>query len=374
MAIATHVPRINNNDDEVKLVGLQMALGDRIAKGQVIAQVETDKAVVDVEAAGDGFVLAIQGSIDEMIRVGCVLCWTGATADEAVPSSAAPKAVSGAAGLGSRGAPTAKAAALLARHGLQADQVPSEGERLTVADIERFLAGGSSAATAPTPAPAAAAVRESKPEIPGQLKALKSEERGMLATVLWHRDSAVPGYVEMAYDPAPWDAHAAAFGTAQKLLLNPLLPLLAWRLVELAVEDPRMNATVVGNQRHEYDTVNLGFTVQAGDVLYLAVLRDAAKLGALGFVNQLVDLQRRAAAHKLGPLEVQGTTVGFSSMARWKVSRHVPILSPHTAIMVAHAQGHDGSAVLGATYDHRVLNGSDVASLLRKLSKPPKTA
>jgi len=369
MAIATHVPRINNNDDEVKLVGLQMAVGDRIAKGQVIAQVETDKAVVDVEASGDGFVLAIQGALDEMIQVGSVLCWTGATADESVPTSAAPKAAAAA----TRGAaPTAKAAALLAQHGLRADQVPSEGERLTVADIERFLAGGGSAA--PAPAPAAAAARETKPEIAGQLKTLKSEERGMLATVLWHRDSAVPGYVEMAYDPAPWDAYAAAFGSAEKLLLNPLLPLLAWRLVELAVEDPRLNATIVGNQRHEYDTVNLGFTVQAGDVLYLAVLRDAAKLGALGFVNQLVDLQRRAAAHKLGPQEVQGTTVGFSSMARWKVSRHVPILSPHTAIMVAHAQGHDGTAVLGATYDHRVLNGADVASLLRKLSKPPKTS
>lgn len=373
MAIATHVPRINNNDDEVKLVGLQVAVGDRVAKGQVIAQVETDKAVVDVEAADEGFVLAIRGELEAMVQVGSVLCWTGATADEPAPAETAP-AGAGAPAAGRVGVPTAKAAALLAQHGLQAEQVPCEGERLTVADIERFLAGGGSSETkAPAPAPAAAP-RETKPEIPGQLKALKSEERGMLATVLWHRDTAVPGYIELTYDPAPWDAHAAAFGSAEKLLLNPLLPLLAWRLVELAVEDPRLNATIVGNQRHEYDTVNLGFTVQAGEVLYLAVLRDAAKLGALGFVNQLVDLQRRAAAHKLGPQEVQGATVGFSSMARWKVSRHVPILSPHTAIMVAHAQGHDGTAVLGATYDHRVLNGADVAGLLRKLSKPPKTA
>jgi pyruvate/2-oxoglutarate dehydrogenase complex dihydrolipoamide acyltransferase (E2) component len=370
MATATHVPRINNNDDEVKLVGLQMAVGDRIAKGQVIAQVETDKAVVDVEASGEGYVLAIQGAVDDVVQVGSVLCWTGATADEAVPASGAPAAT--AAGV-VRSAPTAKAAALLAQHGLDAAQVPAEGERLTVADIERFLAAGGTAAPK-SPAAAPAAARESKPEIAGQLKPLKSEERGMLATVLWHRDTAVPGYVEMGYDPAPWDAHAAAFGSANGLLLNPLLPLMAWRLVELAVEDPRLNATVIGNQRHEYDGVNLGFTVQAGDVLYLAVLRDAAKLGPLGFVNALVDLQRRAAAHKLGPNEVQGTTIGFSSMARWKVSRHVPILSPHTAIMVAHAQGRDGAAVLGAAYDHRVLNGSDVAGLLRKLSKPPKTA
>lgn len=368
MAIATHVPRINNNDDEVKLVGLQMAVGDRIAKGQVLAQVETDKAVVDVEAAADGFVLAIHGAVDDVVTVGSVLCWLGATADEAVPTSTAAAPAAGAV---RSAAPTAKAAALLAQHGLDAAQVPAEGDRLSVADVERFLATRGAAPAAPPP-PAAA--REPQPAEAGTLKPLKSEERGMLATVLWHRDAAVPGYVEVGYDPAPWDAYADAFGKANGLLLNPLLPLLAWRLVELAAEDPRLNATIVGTQRHEYDAVNLGFTVQAGDVLYLAVVRDAASRGALGFVNALVDLQRRAAAHKLVPSEIQGTTIGFSSMARWKVSRHVPILSPHTAMMVAHAVGQDGAAVLGATYDHRVLNGSDVAGVLRKLSKPPKAA
>jgi len=104
--------------------------------------------------------------------------------------------------------------------------------------------------------------------------------------------------------------------------------------------------------------------------LYLAVVRDSVRLGELGFVNSMVDLQRRAAGHKLGPRETQGTTVGFSSMARWKVARHIPILSPQTALMVAHTVGSDGVAVLGATYDHRVMNGSDVASTLRKLSRP----
>jgi pyruvate dehydrogenase E2 component (dihydrolipoamide acetyltransferase) len=101
------------------------------------------------------------------------------------------------------------------------------------------------------------------------------------------------------------------------------------------------------------------------------VVRDAVAKGELGFVNALVDLQRRAAAHKLGPQETQGTTVGFSSMARWKVSRHIPILAPNTALMVAHATAADGGGVLGATYDHRVLNGADVAAALRKLGRPP---
>ncbi|MFT3817993.1 MAG: 2-oxo acid dehydrogenase subunit E2 [Rubrivivax sp.] len=368
MAIAIHVPRINNNDDEVKLVEWKLAVGSAVERGQLIAAVETDKAVVDVEAPEAGFLIAALGEADQMVRVGAVLAWLGATADEAPPAAeAAPAAGTAAA----RSQPTAKARALLEAYGLRAEDVGASGERLSAADVERHAASRglkpkAAAAAAAHTAPAAVP----RPEVVGTPKALRSDQRGMLATVSWHRDVAVPGYIELPYDAAPWDARAAEFQRQHQLLLNPLLPLMAWRLVTLAAELKAINATIVDDQRWEYDAVNLGFTVQAGEVLYLAVTRDAAALGELGFVQHLVDLQRRAAAHSLGPQETQGTTIGFSSMARWKVGRHIPVLAPHTALMVAHAAGADGQAVLGATYDHRVLHGADVVGVLRKLSKP----
>jgi pyruvate dehydrogenase E2 component (dihydrolipoamide acetyltransferase) len=365
MATAIHVPRVNNNDDEVKLVAFQVGKSDRVSKGQIVAMVETDKAVVDVEAPDDGFVLALLGEPDNTVAVGSVLMWLGATIDATVPDQAsAPAAASP-----TSSAPTAKAAALLAKHGLDAGVIPASGERLTVADVEQYLAanpGGPKASGPSTHAPEQAP----QPDVAGTLRALKSEEKGMLNTVLWHRDTAVPGYVEIEYDPRPWDDCAQAFGRQNGLLLSPLLPLMAWRLVELAGHDRRLNATIVGSKRYEYNEVNLGFTVQAADVLYLAVVRNALALGDLGFVNSLVDLQRRAAAHKLGPLDTQGATIGFSSMARWKVARHMPILPPHTALMIAHASAVADTGVLGATYDHRVLSGADVVGMLRKLAKP----
>ena len=79
------------------------------------------------------------------------------------------------------------------------------------------------------------------------------------------------------------------------------------------------------------------------------------------------------AAAELAPVEMRGTTVGFTSMARWGVRRHIPVLPPHTALMVAHAAApKEGPAVLGATYDHRMLTGFDAARLLQKLAIPPK--
>ena len=362
MASPVYVPRVNNNDDEVTLVNLEVAAGAQVRRGQVLAQVETDKAVLDVESSADGFVLETRGSVGEKVTVGKVLVWLGETADEAVPEEAAavPPAARGEAGR----TPTAKARMLLRRHGLQAADVAASGERLTEADVERHLGGSKRAAQAAT-RPA-----YPPPVVEGNLRELRPEEKGMLTTVTWHRDEAVPGYIEFPYDPQPWDAYAKEFGDRHKLLLGPLQSLMTWRLVQLARENPKLNATIVDGQRLEYGVVNPGFTVQVGETLYLAVLRDAASLDEKGFVNAMVDLQRRAAGHKLGALETQGATIGFSSMARWKVSRHVPILPPYTSFMVAHAVGPDGQAILAATYDHRVMNGFDVVTALRKLSKP----
>jgi pyruvate/2-oxoglutarate dehydrogenase complex dihydrolipoamide acyltransferase (E2) component len=365
MPTALHVPRINNNDDEVKLVSLKVAVGDVVRAGQVVAEVETDKAVIEVEASEPGHVLALRGAEGETVRVGAVLIWLGAQADETAPDDH-PTSDTPATGTA---APTAKARDLLRRYGLQAGDVRASGARLSAQDVQQHAdrlglqpTDKEHAVAQPTAAP--------MPIEPGQLQPLRSDQRGMLATVLWHRDVAVPGYIELPYDPAPWDAYARDFGARHQLLLNPLLPLMAQALAALAASKPEINATLAGEQRHVYRQVNLGFTVQAGDVLYLAVLRDAGALDELSFSTRLIDLQRRAAGHQLSAAETQGSTIGFSSMARWKIGRHIPVLAPHTALMVAHATDPDGRAVLGATYDHRVLHGAAVAQVLRHISQP----
>ncbi len=111
MAISVHVPRINNNDDEVKLVELRVATGDAVKAGQVLASVETDKAVLDVESPADGVVLAVQGEVESQVRVGSVLMWLGSSADEPVPVQASNSTAAGSSDEST--APTAKALALL---------------------------------------------------------------------------------------------------------------------------------------------------------------------------------------------------------------------------------------------------------------------
>jgi pyruvate/2-oxoglutarate dehydrogenase complex dihydrolipoamide acyltransferase (E2) component len=139
----------------------------------------------------------------------------------------------------------------------------------------------------------------------------------------------------------------------------------------LAAEHPRINATISGASAHLFDDVNLGFTVQAKSTLYLVVVKAAQRLSADDFVRELGSLQLAAMRESLEAEQASGATVSFSSMARWKVTRHMPVLPPQTSLIVAHTAAKDGAAQLGATYDHRLLTGFDAVQVLQALAKPP---
>jgi pyruvate dehydrogenase E2 component (dihydrolipoamide acetyltransferase) len=363
MPYPVHVPRVNNNDDVVKVVRIAVAPGDAVTAGDLLMEVETEKAVVEVPAERDGYVLSLQCESGQAIAVGSVALWLGMTADEAVPQAA-----SGPEQLVSKpaGEMSAKARLLLRRYGLTADAIPHAGPRLLATDIEAYLAA--------QPRSAAAVPSSREPvelPAPADMEPLSSVARGMLATVTWQRDHAATAYLEIDYDPRPWEQTASDFMHARRLLFSPLLALLAHRLAQLAPE-LGANGTVLeqGEARLvRYRQVNLGFTVQAGEVLYLCVVEGADAMAPAQFVARLSDLQRRAMGHKLAPAEMRGATIGFTSMARWGVQRHQPVLPPHTGVMVAHAASAPGGerAVLGITYDHRLLSGFAAVQLLKKL-------
>lgn len=368
MAFALHAPRVNNNDDIVQVIGFRVAVGDFVKKGDIVLDVETDKAIVEVAAEADGYVLKLMCAVDDKVPVGAILLWQGESADEAVPETP-PTAPVGEASGSAR--PTAKARALLKELGLDAGVIPASGSRLSLADVEAYMAAHGIQRRGQTPA-VSVAREESLPDVPGELGDLNAEERGMLITVSWHRDHAAATYLEVEYDPKAWEEHAAAYATANKLMLSPLLPLLAHRYVQLVKASPKLNATIVNGKRFQYAPINLGFTVQAGETLYLTVVRDAGKLETQPFIEALGEVQRHAIQKKLSREETSGATIAFSSMARWNVSRHIPILPPYCSLMIAHAAPKgSGRAVLGASYDHRVLSGFDVARLLMELAKPP---
>ncbi len=364
------IPRINNNDDVVKLSHLFVKPGESVRAKTLLAEIETDKATFEIEAESDGFILRIDREIGEMCDVGSTLLWMGASFEETVPEAATPTAGISADGHG----PTVKALLLLNRYGLNAADVPTTSDRLTASDVENYVR--SRGLAVPRKDASATPSFEAPPTEPGRRQPMSPQERGMNRTVTWHRDHAVAGYIELPYDPAKWDRFAAAFQERHKLMMNPLLSLMAWHLSRIAQRYPKLNATVSRDQMHFYDDVHLGFTVQSGELLLMPVVRAAQDMDAAAFVEALGGLQRKAMKLDLKPDEAAGATVSFTSMARWGISRHTPILPPNTSFMVAHSapfKSPEGdTAVLGASYDHRVLTGFDVARALRELVTPPQ--
>ncbi len=370
MATPIRTPRVNNNDDVVRFTHIHSAPGAAVRKGDLVAEIETDKASFTIEAEADGYVLGFVQPLGEMIAVGSVLAWLGERADEAIPEAALAGGAAVSAGPGRIAEPTLKAAILLNRYGLNAADVAATGDRLSAEDVLAHVARVGPPRPAAVPA-AAPRVEDPAADLSsGERVPLSVLERGMLKTVSWHRDVAVAGYVEVDYDAAAWQAYAGAFKQQHKLMLDPLLPLMAYRLVQLAREQPKLNCTVLGTERHQYRSVNLGFTMQAGTRLTLLTVRDADRLGEKAFVDALLLLMRQGMKEKLTVEETTGATVSFSSMARWQVMRHMPILPPHTSLIVAHAHGGGDRGALGATYDHRVLTGGEVAVALRALAAP----
>jgi pyruvate/2-oxoglutarate dehydrogenase complex dihydrolipoamide acyltransferase (E2) component len=371
MATPLYTPRVNNNDDSVRLVKLLVKPGDAVRAGEIVAEVETDKANFTVESDQDGYVLCVSPQLNQTIDVGSVLLWLGATADEPCPAQKTGAAAPSAAAVLP---PTLKAAQLLAKHGLLASDVPAGGGRLTVQDVEAFLARGASPVVERTEESHGVQISTPSKIAPGVGRSLSPEERGMLRTVLWQRDEAVPGYVEIEYDAAAWEQFAGEYQKRKRLMLSPQLALMAYQLVRFAAAHERWNSTIVGELRHVYRSVNLGFTIQSDTTLYLGVVQDASSLAGDQFVERLSQLQRGAMAHNLRASDLTGATISFSSMARWKVTRHVPVLPPHTALIVAHAGARGGAGTLGATYDHRVLTGFDALSAIQAVASPDHAA
>lgn len=367
-----YVPCVNINDDVVLIADISVNAGDQVRKGDPIVDVETDKATITVDAEHDGYVINVLCEVDERVAVGSIMMWIGDSADEPIPESRSP-VPGGKSAARDIAQPTAKARALLEQHHLKPGDVPYQGERLTVRDIEAYLAEQGEAPKGLNKEQLKDNFEEQLPATPGSLQPLTAEEHGMVSTVAWHRDYAASAYLEMMYDQQAWEEYASAFAERHKLMLSPLLPLMAYRLVEITREIPKINATLVNGEKYQYDQVNLGFTVQVGETLYLTVVQQAGSMDDKRFIESLGEVQRHAMARKLQSDESQGATIGFSSMARWSVSRHVPILAPYTSLMVAHSRpaSDGGLAVLGASYDHRVLSGYDVARVLQNLVQPP---
>ena len=390
------MPKLSDTMLEGTLIKWHKKAGDKISVGDVIADVETDKATMEMEAFDDGTITDILIPEGGVVKVGqpianleggkksAVKSTPSAAPTASAPAVTAPttaKAMSTTAADGSRvkASPLAKKIALERGVDLSGVQGTGPGGRIVAADVP-----ATASAQARSAAPAAPRI-----EVPFSDSDTKTPLSGMRRTIaerLLASKTQIPHfYLTIEIDAAPLaklrkdlNAAAEAAGTA-KVTVNDFILLAAARS---AKQHPKVNAAFAGDSVVEYGSVNLSVAIAVEDGLITPVIRDAQKLSLREISTAVKDLAVRARSKKIKPEEYQGGTLTISNLGAYGIDSFYAIINPPQAAILAvgaivkkpvvNAQDQIVAGqrmTISLSGDHRVVDGAAGAEFLATIRK-----
>ncbi|MBF0865309.1 MAG: pyruvate dehydrogenase complex dihydrolipoamide acetyltransferase [Gluconobacter potus] len=397
MATDILMPALSPTMTEGKLARWLKAEGDTVSAGDVIAEIETDKATMEVEAVDEGILgrILIQEGV-EGIPVNtpiAVLVEEG----EAVPDGSSTQAPA---------APKAEAVPAVSTGTAPAKAAPEEkGERIFVSPLARRMArergisldaltgsgpngrilkrdvekGVTAPKTAPKAAPSAtpvAAPEETVRRVPN------STMRKVIARRLTESKTQVPHFyvsVDIELD-ALLELRSKLNATAQensfKISVNDMMI----KAVALALKKvPGVNVQFTDAETLHFENVDISMAVSVPDGLITPIIRNADRKSLRQISVEAKDLAKRARAGKLKPEEFQGGTFSISNMGMFGVREFAAIINPPQAGILAIASGEKRAVVRGSeiavatvmtatlSVDHRAVDGALGAEWLNAL-------
>ncbi|HSC91457.1 MAG TPA: dihydrolipoamide acetyltransferase family protein [Gaiellaceae bacterium] len=378
------MPMLGMNQETGKVLRWLKAEGEVVAKGEALAEVETDKVTVEVEAPADG-VLGPRSPEGEDVPVGEAFALILAPGEEspagvdgasraradmaAAPAGNGPAPVEAppAAAAGRRPLASPKARRIAAERGIELAGVAGSGPHGAVlaSDVE----AGPPAATpaAPQAVPAAAL------------------EVGAVWERMAHRLTAswqsVPHFfllreVDAGRLQAWREALRAKPGYEALTVTDLLVKLCAAALAE----HPRVNASWQDGRLVAHDGIDVGVAVATGDALIVPVVHGADRLGLQEIGAERSRLVEAARSGRLRPEDVQGGTFTISNLGMYGVDAFLAIVNaPQAAILavgriVDRVVAVDGAPAvrpmmtLALSFDHRVVDGARGAEFLDTLA------
>jgi len=388
--------------------------GETVKAGDVIAEIETDKATMEVEAVDEGVlgkILVADGTVGVKVNEPIAVL---VEAGEAVPAAGAAKAAPPPPKAEPAPAPVAKAAP--ASNGHAPNGTAHAGERLFVSPLARRMAEQAGIDLAglkgtgpngrivkadieaahkgqPAPAPAVAPVAQAAPVAPAPVAAPApkpaapviapphtlvphSSMRKVIAKRLTEAKQTVPHfYVSMDIEidallklRADLNARSAKDGPgAFKLSVNDLVIKAAAITLRRI---PKVNASWTDDAIVLYDDVDISVAVSIPDGLITPIIRKADQKGLAAISNEMKDLAARAKSGKLKPEEFQGGGFSISNMGMYGVSEFAAIINPPQAGILAVSAGtkrpvvkNDALAIATVmtctlSVDHRAVDGA----------------
>jgi pyruvate dehydrogenase E2 component (dihydrolipoamide acetyltransferase) len=388
---------------EGKIVKWLKKVGDKVSSGDAIAELETDKSNLEIEAYDDGTLAEIVVGENQMATVGAPIAYlTGkgakaAAAPAAKPAAApapaaAPQAPAGGqvvplrreepapAGGGRRVRASPLAKKIARERGLDINQVRGSGPsgRIVKRDIEEALAKGVAApapAAKKAPAPGARPALGVRPE--PQVVPLTSM-RKVIAQRMTEVKPGVPHfYLTIEVDmEAAVKVREEAKAMDLKVSVNDLIV----KAVAMAVRRyPKINVSLQGDHVVQFGTVDVGIAVALEEGLITPILRDADQKGLQAIATEVRELAERARKRALKPEEYTGGSITVSNLGMYGIDQFVAVINPPQASILAVGAVADKAVVVNGqlavrkmmtatlSCDHRVIDGAIGAEFLREL-------
>ena len=403
MPINITMPALSPTMEEGNLAKWLVKEGDKVAPGDVIAEIETDKATMEVEAVDEGTVAKlVVPAGTEGVKVNAVIAIlagegedAGAAAKAEAPKAEAPKpepakeapkaAAAAPTPAKAEAAPVANGhaggdrvfASPLARRiareaGVDVSAVTGTGPhgRVVKADIDAAIAGGAKAAPAakaPAVAPApAAAAPAAKPMSDDQVLKLFEEGsyelilhdnmRKTIARRLVEAKSTIPHFyltIDCELDAllalrsqinatAPMRKTDKGEVPAYKLSVNDMI-IKAMAMALKAVPDANVSWTEGAMVRHKHADVGVAVSIPGG--LITPIIRHADEKTLSVISNEMKDLANRARSRKLKPEEYQGGTTAVSNLGMFGIKDFAAVINPPHATILAVGAGEERAVV-----------------------------
>jgi 2-oxoglutarate dehydrogenase E2 component (dihydrolipoamide succinyltransferase) len=391
------VPEVGESIVDARVAKWLRKVGDAVAAGEPLVELETDKIDVEVSAPHAGVLSRIDRKDGEDVKVGEVLglldeSAKGAAAPAAAPAEApkaeAPKPEPSRA---AKATPTAKKAAAANEVDIASVRGSGDGGRVMRRDVEK--AASEPAPAAPASAPGAKAqpvppVGESRRYPEGdrsEERVRMSKRRATIAKRLVEAQSTAAmlttfNEVDMGAVMALRERHKQAFKDRHGVSLG-IASFFVKASIGALKSFPRVNAEIQGDEmvlKHYFD---IGVAVGASEGLVVPVLRDADRMSFASVEKQIRDFARRAEDGTLSLADLKGGTFTITNGGVFGSLLSTPILNPpQVGILGLHKIQDRPMAVNGQvvvrpmmyvalTYDHRIIDGAEAVRFLVRVKE-----
>jgi pyruvate dehydrogenase E2 component (dihydrolipoamide acetyltransferase) len=383
MAISVVMPALEMAQETGKIVSWVKKEGDTVAKGEILLEVETDKAVVEVEATANGVLAGVKSREGDVVPVGTTIAWLVAPGEQ--PPADSPAATPF--------ARTTTAAAAAASSVVQCESAPGEAAARAGVQIspkarrlakEKGVDITSIRGTGPDGTITSDDVLRAAEAPQTSAAPAEAPSSGLSATARLMAERTTQSWTQVPHFFLVRDLDAGALIELREKIGAKVVThtdLLVAVTAKVLAKHPKVNASWDNGSIRLNPGINVSVAMAVQDGVVGAVIPNADKLSITGIADQRKELTERARSGRLKPADVSGGTFTITNLGMYNVDAFNAIIAPPQAAILAVGRIADRVVAVNGqpavrpmmtltlSGDHRVIDGAQAAVFLNDLAE-----